>query len=209
MLGTTRSNSFSDEHWNTLRKIVHNHIDAFCVAFSLGPPAHIPQLRIDLPAEASPVKCRLSNLSLEERVFMTDVVNRLVVTGMACSNPTPKLSSAPLIVLKYGKDKFRFTMDLRAVNRSTIRHHYLVPLLKSEFTKFLGSKFYANFDLSHEYWQLLKYSESQERQSFLTPAGIYTPTRVLHWAISAVTYLQSALSAKIPGRSGQCTAAMA
>lgn len=83
LLETARGNGFPEEHWDTYHRIVHDHIDAFRVAFSHSQPAHLPPLRIDLRAEASPVKCSLRNYSPEQMIFMTDVVNRLVTAGMA------------------------------------------------------------------------------------------------------------------------------
>ena len=39
---------------------------------------------------------------------------------------------------------------------------------------------------------------SQECQSFITPGGIYTPTRVFHGTNNAVSHLQSSLTGIIP-----------
>jgi RNase H-like domain found in reverse transcriptase/Reverse transcriptase (RNA-dependent DNA polymerase) len=47
--------------------------------------------------------------------------------------------------------------------------------------------------LSHGYWQPPLARESQECQSFITPNGVYSPTRVLHGTTNAVTHLQAVL----------------
>lgn len=172
---------------------MHDHIAAFRIAFSHGPSAILPPPRIDLTAKASPVKCRLRNYLPEQRIYLKYFVNSLVQAGMAYPNLTTKWATAPLIVPKPGNAKFRFTEDLRTVNRFTVRHHYPMPLLENKFTKLSGSKFYANVDLSHDYWQLPLHMDSQDFQSFLIPDGAYTPTRVLHWTTNAVAHLQSAL----------------
>lgn len=80
---------------------------------------------------------------------MENFVDKLVDAGMLYPNPTANWASTPLIVPKPGKTKFRFTVDLRSVNRSTIRHHFPMPLLENELTKLAGSKFFASLDLSH------------------------------------------------------------
>jgi Reverse transcriptase (RNA-dependent DNA polymerase) len=56
-----------------------------------------------------------------------------------------------------------------------------------------GSKCFATFDLSHGYWQLQLDESSQECQSFITPDGIFSPTRVLHGTRNAVCHMQSSL----------------
>jgi hypothetical protein len=48
-------------------------------------------------------------------------------------------------------------------------------------------------DLSYGNWQLTLSRESQECQSFITPEGVYSPTRVPHGTTNAVAHLQSVL----------------
>lgn len=59
-------------------------------------------------------------------------------------------------------------------------------------------EYYANVDFSHDFWQLPLDENSQECQSFIAYDGVFTPTRVLHGTINAVTYLQSTLAAVLP-----------
>lgn len=198
MLQAAQDNGLPPYYWERLQTLVYDHIDVFRVSFSSGPPARLPPLRIELTTEASPVRCRLRNYSSEQKNFMEDVVGKLIKAGMVYPNPTARWASPPLIVPKPGAARFRFTVDLRAVNCFTIRHHFPMPLLDNELTKLKGSKFFADFDLSHGYWQLLLHADSQECQSFLTPDGVFTPTRVLHGTTNAVAHLQSTLSAEIP-----------
>ncbi len=47
---------------------------------------------------------------------------------------------------------------------------------------------------SNPYWQLPLHKDSQALQSFLTPEGVYTPTRVMHGTTNAVAHLQSSLT---------------
>lgn len=64
---------------------------------------------------------------------MKDFVNRLAKASVAYSNPTTKRARALFIVPKPGNARFRFTVDLFAINQFTIHHHYPMPLLKNEF----------------------------------------------------------------------------
>ena len=52
--------------------------------------------------------------------------------------------------------------------------------------------------MSHGYLKLLLALLSQDCQYFITPDGIFTPTRVLHRTTDAVTKLQSSLTGIIP-----------
>lgn len=73
-----------------------------------------------------------------------------------------------------------------------------MPNIEHELSKIAGSRFYATFDLSHGYWQLPLHDSSQASQSFITPDGIFSPTRVLHGTTNAVQYLQSTISSELP-----------
>jgi hypothetical protein len=77
-------------------------------------------------------------------------------------------------------DQFRFTVDLRTVNKVTIPSSWPIPHLDYELNRVAGSSVFTTFDLSQGYWQLSLDAHSQECQSFITPDGVFTPTRVLH-----------------------------
>lgn len=180
-----------------LAKLLSDHVDIFRTSFSSGPPARLPPLRIELTPDAKPVKVRLRNYSQDQRDFLAKFVKDLVHHGLAYPNPTSKWACAPLLVPKPGA-LYRFTCDLRPVNIFTIGHQFPMPNLEHELTKLGKARFYANFDFSHSYWQLMLARESQECQSFVTPDGIFSPTRVMHGTTNAVTHLQSSISGIIP-----------
>eukprot|EP00171_Calliarthron_tuberculosum_P002705 IDg2705t1 len=69
---------------------------------------------------------------------------------------------------------------MRAVNHLTDKHAFPMPNVEHELHKLAKAVCYSNFDFSHAYWQLPLAKESQECQSFITPFGVFTPTRVLH-----------------------------
>lgn len=92
---------------------------------------------------------------------------------------------------KPGPAKFLLTVDLRPVNRFTVKHQLLMLNIEQELTKRARANYFAKFDLSHGYWQLPLGEASQSSQAFITSDGIYSPIRVLHSTTNAVTRLQS------------------
>jgi Reverse transcriptase (RNA-dependent DNA polymerase) len=56
-----------------------------------------------------------------------------------------------------------------------------------------GSEVFATLDFCQGYWQIPLHKDSQDCQSFITPDGVYTSTRVLHELRNAMQHLQSAL----------------
>ncbi len=72
-----------------------------------------------------------------------------------------------------------------------------MPILENELHQLAGAKCYANFDLSYAYWQLALAKDSQECPWFITPQGVYTPTRVYMAHPMPSLTLQSALQGAI------------
>ena len=136
-------------------------MDIFRTSFSAGPPAKLPPLEIELTSDAKPVKVLLRNYSQEQKEFMRDFASDLVSNGLAYPNPTSKWACAPLLVPKPGA-RFRFTVDLQAVNVSTVRHQYPMPNLEQELSGLAGAVYFANFEMSHGYWQFPLALLSQE-----------------------------------------------
>lgn len=104
---------------------------------------------------------------------------------------------------KPGPVQWRFTVDLRPKNRYTVPQIFTLPIIEHELSKASGAKIFANFELSHVYWQLLLHKDSQCSQSFITRDGIYEPSRTLHGNINANAHLHASFVEKYPKSSPQ------
>jgi hypothetical protein len=56
-----------------------------------------------------------------------------------------------------------------------------------------GPGVFATIDFCQRCWQIPLHKYSQDCQSFITPDGVYTPTRVLYGTRNATQHLQSVL----------------
>lgn len=111
-----------DEKRPLLSKIAYDHLDVFRTTFSSSPSATVSPLKIELVSYAKPQRVCPRNYSQEQRTFLSNFVSNLVKNGMAYANPSSPWACAPLLVPKPGPDKFWFTVDLRSVNRFTVKH---------------------------------------------------------------------------------------
>lgn len=168
-------------------------MEVFNTQLSKGPSANIPPLEINLMNRAVPIIAELKKYSQYQREFLENFVSELCLNGMAYPNPKSAWAAAPLLVHKSGVAKWIFTVDLREVNKYTANHAYPTPSLEDELHMLNGSSVYANFDLSHAYWQIHLANDSQECQSFITPDSVYSNTRVLHGSTNADAHVQAAL----------------
>jgi hypothetical protein len=188
-----RSEGMSEDAHQQLRALVFEFTDIWRIGFSSGPPAKLPPMKISLHPGAVPVRVRVRKYPHEQREFLSRFVAELVANGLAVRNPHATWCAAPLLVPKDGPTQFRFTVDLRPVNKATISSSWPMPHLESELGRVAGSQFFATFDLSNGYWQLELHENSRDCQSFITPDGVYTPTRVLHGSSNDVAHIQSSL----------------
>ena len=198
MLTTAINNGIQLQHQDNLRRLTYSFIDIFRTAISATAPANLPPLKVELTPDAKPVRVRLRNYSPPQRQFLKEFVSKLIQAGMVYSNPTSPWAAAPVIVPKPNTTTFRFTVDLRPSNNYTIKYQYPMPNLEHDLLQLNNANCFAKFDLSHAYWQLPLDPGSQYTQSFVTPDGVFTPTRVLHGTTNAVLHLQSSLSAAFP-----------
>ena len=194
----TDANGLSKHKQEELRSLINNNLSILCTTLSAGPLADSKPLKIDLTPDCRPVRVKLRNYSQEQREFLKKFVADLLSCSMVYANPTSSWACAPLLVPKDEPARFRFTVDLRLVNKFTEKHGFLMPNIEQELHTVGGSNYFAKFDLSHGYWPLRLHADSQECQSFVTPDGVYTPTRVLHGTTIAVTYLNSTLAYLLP-----------
>lgn len=183
-----------------LHQLVQNNQDILLTSFSSGPSAKTKPSQIQLTHEAKPFSARLQKYLQEQKDFLARFVKQLVEAGMANFNPSATWDCAPLLVPKAGPALFRFTVDLRPVNRFMVKHQFPMHNLEQKLLQLSSFCYFAVFGLSHGYWQLPLSKRLQDFQPFITPEGFYTPTWVPHGTMNAVMYLRSTFAAILPDR---------
>jgi hypothetical protein len=123
---------------------------------------------------------------------MPDKIHEIEEMGLVCNNTGAEWTSPPLLP-KPGPDQFRMTVDLRVPNASTKPNTWPTRNLQDELHDLHGSEVFATLNFCQSYWQIPLHKDSQDCQSFITPDGVYTPTRVLHGTRNATQHLQSVL----------------
>jgi len=129
----------------------------------------------------------------QKRAYMKSFVEQLESYGFIRPISNPTWVSAPHLVPKPGTDKLRMTFDLRPVNAATIPDTWVMPHIESEAGDFRGAKYFGQIDFTSGYWQLPLDIESQPHHSFVTPQGIYAPTRILQGGRNAPIHFQRAV----------------
>lgn len=192
MLERSRPN-VSQDGFQRLTEIVYKHKKVWALKLGSQPPSKLPAMTIDLEPGAKPVRLPARTYSPPQLEFMKNKIAELESLGLIYRNPTATWASPPHIVPKAGPDQFRFTVDLRVVNASTVPRKWPTPNLADVMQNFAGSDRFGIFDAIHGYWQLELEEGSRDCQSIITPFGVYTPTRVLHGTTNATVHMQSGI----------------
>lgn len=181
------------EYHAELRSLVFDHAKIFRTRLGSDPPIDSPPMQIKLQDCSRPVRVKLRRYSPPQAAFLRSKVDELLRLGIIRRNNESQWACAPLVVPKAGSEGFRFTVDLRPVNSQTIPYTWPMPDLESATAELSGDSVNAVIDLCQGYYQLALHEDSQECQSFITPDGVFTPTRVMQGQTNAVFFFQSTI----------------
>jgi Reverse transcriptase (RNA-dependent DNA polymerase) len=177
----------------SLRQLVIECKDVFRLKIDADPPANVKPLVIELRDGAEPVRMSARKYAPPQLKFMRDKIRELEELGLVYKNTEAEWASPPLILPKPGPDQYRMTVDLRVPNALTKPTAWPMPKIQAELHDLHGSEVFATLDFCQGYGQIPQHKYSQDCQSFITPDGVYTPTRVLHGQRNATQHLQSVL----------------
>jgi transposase InsO family protein len=183
---------FPAERFDELRKVVYSGMD--CMRISLGPdpPASVTPLEIRMKRDAVPVRCRPRRHPPKHQAFLSEHVKTLLVYKLVYTNPSSEWVSAAFAVLKPNNRGMRMVVDMRDCNHAMIKHVWPMPVLETMGTHLEGSSVFAIFDLFKGYWQF-PVSGQTDAQTFMTPEGVFTPTRLLMGNTNSVAGFQAGM----------------
>ena len=191
MLKDAEANGLSEKGKTQLRQLLSDYRDVFRVRLGPGPPANVEPMRISLLHDATPCLTKLRRYPAEQREYMSKFVDTLLEFGFAKPNANAEWASAPLLVQKPGTSKYRMTFDLRRVNRCTKPVTWPMPHIQAELMDMQDSTVFASIDFCAGYWQMPLHEDDQHIHSFITPSGVYQPTRTLQGASNSGPNFQS------------------
>ena len=126
----------------------------FGVKLGSRPPSNIEPIKVQLKPDAQLIRATQRRYGPAQTAFIESTIKNLETIGAVYRNPTAKWASPALAVPKPGTDQFRFTVDLVAVNARTVPIQSSLPHLESTLQNCEGSKYFANIDFAHGFWQI-------------------------------------------------------
>ena len=111
-------------------------------------------MKINFLPNFTPVRSKLRRYSPVHSQFLREHIQALRDFELVYRSPACPWAAAPLVVAKRTPGKYKMTVDLRPVNKVTVRSVWPMPHVESELVKLAGMICFATFEFSDDYWQL-------------------------------------------------------
>ena len=151
------SEKLSKDSKKVFEKLISEYKDVFRIRLGPDLPVKVSPMVIKFEGNEKPVKVRQRTYSPDQLHFMRKKCDELIRVGYIYRNATSKWACAPLIVPKPGKDRFRFTVDLRPINAQTKKNVWPMPHADPMLARLCGSKKFSSWisfmDIGNSLWR--------------------------------------------------------
>lgn len=129
----------------------------------------------------------------DERKTARAELDKMLKAGVVRPSNSP-FASEVVLVQKVG-GSWRFCIDFRALNKSTIADSYPMPRIADLLAAVGGSKYFVALDLRAGYWQIAMEEESIKYTAFRCAGGLWEFTRMPFGLKNAPATFQRAMDA--------------
>ena len=121
--------------------------------------------------EAKPIRQRPRRIPLKLREEVENQKNKMLRDGIIEESSSPWCS--PIVLAKKKDGKFRFCVDLRAVNSVTQSLPHPLPRVDDALDSLAGARYFTTLDMASGYWQVELEDEDREKTAFSTGKGLH------------------------------------
>ena len=162
----------NEEHKARLREICFRHIGAFAMDQTQCQMSRLEPIKAFLTPDHPPINQKARLMSHEKLTFLKSKIRDLLDIGMLKPAHNPIFGSPVFVVPKKG-NKFRMVVDLRLLNKHSIKTSLDLPHLENQLMHLQDAKFFASFDVVSGFDFLPVDKSSQHIFTITTPFGAY------------------------------------
>jgi hypothetical protein len=186
---------WDENQLDMVTKIVMGRVKAFGNKMDIAHAAKVEPMRTQLRNGAIPFRARLRQYTSAQRAFLSETLEDMLAKGLVKKTNNARWAAPVMVVDKPGKPgEFRMVVDLRYVNHWTIPIQYPMPDVDATLHTAAGEEYFFSGDLLKGFWQVEVSPDSRHLFSFMTPDGVFEPTRLPMGATDSPLYFQAVIS---------------
>lgn len=152
---------------------------------------------IRLKENVVPIKQRHYPRNPAMQAIINDEVTAMLREGVI--EPSESPWSSPVVLIRKSTGKYRFCIDMRKVNDSSIKDAYPLPRINAILEKLRPAKYISTLDLRHGYWQVPLSHDSRPITAFTVPGMGLFQFRVMPFGLHSAGATFQRLLDKIIG----------
>ena len=97
----------------------------------------------------------------------------MLAQGLISPANSPYAAPASVLLVKKPDGSLRMCVDYRALNKSTVRDRFPLPLIEDLLNKLAGATIFSKIDLKSGFWQMRVDPADEHKTAFVTPLGSF------------------------------------